>query len=164
MLLSFKKQFIEPINNGLKVHTIREDKHRRFEPGREIQFGANVRTKSYFQFYSATCESIQRIIIWPATRRVFVLNDGGHELDEHDINRLAENDGFATVEDFWKWFNGPVFIGFIIGWDKATIYPYDNRDDYYDYECCVEPEMLSRCPDRMNLLKFIMNRYPDFEI
>lgn len=38
MILSFKKQFLDPIITGSKIHTIRADKPNRWKPGNKIHF------------------------------------------------------------------------------------------------------------------------------
>lgn len=122
MILGFKKQFEQKIIEGSKIHTIREDPHDRWKPGKEIHFATGVRTKNYNEFRKGVCISVQRIKIfrlggeaiihigdnitlfrplfrqWPEQMRVFV-----------------KNDGFDSVEDFLKWFNKD-FDGKIIHW------------------------------------------------
>ena len=63
MILSFKPQFNDKIIKGIKIHTIREDKHNRWKPGRTIQFANGIRTKNYKQFFEGECKSIQPIKI-----------------------------------------------------------------------------------------------------
>lgn len=47
MILGFKPQFVQPIIDRTKIHTIREDKHNRWVPGKVIHMATGVRTKSY---------------------------------------------------------------------------------------------------------------------
>jgi len=63
MVLGFEQQFVEPILSGTKIHTIREDKHNRWKPGRSIQMATGVRTKNYNQFNEDECVSVQEIKI-----------------------------------------------------------------------------------------------------
>ncbi len=116
MILSFKPQFVIPILQNTKVHTIREDKHNRYGNGRYIQMATGVRTKNYNCFCEAYCISTQKIYINHA-REIFI---DGNIISPIHIIRLALNDGFESVEDFWKWFDKP-FQGKIIHW---TDYKY----------------------------------------
>lgn len=63
MILGFNPRFKKPINNGLKIHTIRLDKHNRWCAGKQIHFATGVRTKSYDNFKKALCTSVQYISI-----------------------------------------------------------------------------------------------------
>jgi len=120
MILGFKKQFVEKINNGTKIHTIREDKHDRWKVGREIQMATGVRSRNYNQFNHGICWAIQTIEITHLPGRVEVLVDGrfigGSELDE-----LARNDGFKGRFEFFEWFNSD-FKGKIIHWTENFKY------------------------------------------
>lgn len=58
MILSFKKQFSEPILKGTKIHTIREDKPNRWKPGNKIHFANGVRTQNYNCFKESVCISV----------------------------------------------------------------------------------------------------------
>ena len=112
MILGFNPRFPEKIKKGIKVHTIREDKHNRWKAGMKIHFATGVRTKNYNQFMEGVCTGIQQIIIKP--KQAFILIDN-HILDEEEIKILAKNDGFDNTEGFWKWFNKD-FSGKIIHW------------------------------------------------
>ena len=115
MILGFKKQFVEPILAGTKIHTIREDKHRRWKVGNKIQFATGVRTKKYKQFSEKVCTGIQRIEMkW--TNEIDMIC----KIDEIDIigiefSKLSRNDGFPFVYEFLNWFSKD-FTGVIIHW------------------------------------------------
>lgn len=123
MILGFTKQFrvngkvkntyfVEKIKKGIKLHTIREDYTERWKQGNKIHFATGVRTGLYNQFHSGTCTGIQSIEI--ADRTVFI---SGKRID--DIEELAINDGFDSVDDFWAWFDVYTpFIGKIIHWSN----------------------------------------------
>ena len=129
MILGFKPQFKEPILNGTKIHTIREDKNNRWHFGKLIQFATGVRTKNYHCFKEGVCFGTQRIEIKHQAGFVEVFIDGVHfgEIYHHglddiyeytvDLINLAKNDGFENIEDFFKWFNKD-FKGKIIHWTK----------------------------------------------
>lgn len=104
-----------------KLHTIRADTKNRWKPGNKIHPIINNRTKDRFQFApTLVCKSVQEIEIkwfneWdetPLGRQVLIFIDG--ELFT-DIERLAFNDGFDSVEAFYQWFKED-FKGKIIHW------------------------------------------------
>lgn len=96
-----------------KIHTIREDKKNRWRRGNKIHFVVNNRTKNRFQFAPILeAQSIQIIEIRGAL--IYVDNK---QLNESEINSLAINDGFKSVEDFFKWFQSD-FTGKIIHWSN----------------------------------------------
>ena len=119
MILSFKKQFKKKILNGDKIHTIREDKKRRWKSGKKIHFATGVRTKKQKQFKEGVCLSVQRLQICPTcvALRVWV---GDRWLQAQEIEVLARNDGFKNAKEFFKWFDKD-FDGVLIHW---TNYKY----------------------------------------
>ncbi len=135
MILGFKPQFKQPILNGTKIHTIREDKTNRWKVGKEIHFATGVRTKQYECFKQGICKGVQTIelqyfdkhcsdlhyqIVVDGIVRKFEIFINGFPADWRKIGLLVKNDGFATKEDFFRWFNKD-FIGKIIHW---TDYKY----------------------------------------
>lgn len=128
MILSFDQQFRDKILSGSKKHTIREDKHSRWETGRVIQMATGARTKEYDQFCEAVCVSVQDIEIKYIDNRgaVKIIVDGKElgvwhrfmpqkTIHAHAILMLAINDGFEGVSEFLNWFNRD-FKGKIIHW------------------------------------------------
>lgn len=117
MILSFKHQFVLPILQGNKIHTIRKDPHNRWTPGKHIHFATGVRTSKYNCFYEAKCKSIQRIEIYPDIRKVYILRENVPVLDltSQQIDQLADNDGFNSTKKFWEWFSKD-FSGVLIHW------------------------------------------------
>ena len=104
MILAFKEQFITPIIKLQKIHTIREDKHDRWEAGKTIHAATGVRTPRYFNFAKFPCVSTQKISM--------INNDFGKavwidnvKLTRHGIEQLAKNDGFPSSKEFWEWFS-----------------------------------------------------------
>lgn len=114
-----------------KFHTIREDKKDRWKVGSKIHFVVNNRTKDRFQFAPVLqVKSIQKIEFIPTWergegRRTMIIIDGlRHGTFWHDIKvlvggryvleadgfgesegcKLAKNDGFDTLDDFFKFF------------------------------------------------------------
>lgn len=117
MVIGFKPQFVEPILKGIKVHTIREDNHNRWQAGMKMHMATGVRTKNYKQFAEKICTGNRRIIIEPEKKQVSICVNSTQikYFNEQGIETLAKNDGFNSVDDFWKWFNKP-FFGKLIYW------------------------------------------------
>lgn len=133
MILGFKKQFVQKIIDGEKIHTIREDKTRRWRYGMDIHFATGVRTKQYNQFYRSRCKKVDEIeILWNRFVKVdfnspspscimidkenyFSVRVNGCELNYDEVCSLAKNDGFENVGEFAKWFSSD-FKGRIIYW------------------------------------------------
>jgi hypothetical protein len=118
MILGFKKQFVEPIMAGTKIHTIREDKTDRWYPGTQIHMATGVRTKHYNCFSDQfKCVSTQRIFMtlgW----NLEITVDFDSYLYNADKLRLIANDGL-TYDEFIKWFfpgDKDEFSGTIIHW------------------------------------------------
>lgn len=125
MILSFKQQFKVPILEGAKIHTIRNDKSNRWRTGKKIHFATGVRTKYYDQFFEGECVSTQDIEINVYRDNVVgtcmvIIIDGRIIKDLKEISRLATNDGFVNIKEFYSWFNKS-FKGKIIHW---TDYKY----------------------------------------
>lgn len=130
MIAGFNRQFesvLPIVGDGSKQHTIREDKHRRWRPGLIIHMAFGVRTKNYNCFCDKyTCKSIQEIkIVYHLTGypmapvieifiggKLFYRSDG---FGRSNIKKLAKNDGFDSVDDFFKWFDKD-FSGVIVHW------------------------------------------------
>jgi len=139
MILSFKKQFPwgEPTNfkekilSGTKIHSIRDDKTARWKPGMQIHMAYGVRTKFYECFNKNNCKSKQYIYIVNNEKirmvgiddspngpgDLFYMNnlESGDEAMRINVEILAKNDGFDSVDDFFKWFHSD-FKGVIIHW------------------------------------------------
>lgn len=124
MILGFKPQFVQPILNGTKKHTIREDKNNRWKVGNSIQMATGVRTKNYYEFNNGVCKAIQKIQIkWTPYdpdslqgRSVRVFIDGKDVTMKDDIiDALVVNDGFESRLEFFTWFSDN-FEGKIIHW------------------------------------------------
>lgn len=118
MILGFKIEakgkatgFVEKINSGQKIHTMRIDYNNRWRPGTIIHFATGVRTKYYKQFKEGKCISYQWVTLFPNDRRAMISNGGGkslldqYSMSDYQIQQLAINDGFDTVDDFWDWFS-----------------------------------------------------------
>jgi len=124
MVIGFNKQFPDKITEGTKKHTIREDKHDRWNAGMIMHMATGVRTKNYKCFKVDSCTGTQKIIIihYPHKASVYVDNKlVGHyskifEVTKYlNLKKLAKNDGFDSTVDFFKWFNTN-FTGKLIHW------------------------------------------------
>ena len=103
MILTFKKRFIEPILNGIKIHTIRLDPHNRWKIGMQIQMYSGSRfSKDYKKFNDAECMNVQKIEI--NYNGIYI--DNMKPLTEvNDQIELFINDGFVSAQEFHKFFN-----------------------------------------------------------
>ena len=103
-----------------KLHTMREDPHDRWKPGTKIHFAVGIRTKNYFRFAPVLeCVSMQTVVIkeWAMCSsdqcyqtkdsRVWTIDVDGIRLKTTEIEELSVNDGFESMEQFFKWFNKP---------------------------------------------------------
>lgn len=112
-----------------KLHTIREDKHDRWHAGRLIHPVVNNRSKNQFQFAPAfPCVSTQEIEVrhyshetWCEPEminaeyydkkcgcnmeRYYNVIVDGKMLKTDEVIKLSKNDGFASTNDFFSWFN-----------------------------------------------------------
>jgi hypothetical protein len=112
----FSKQNVTP-----KFHTIREDKNDRWKAGTKIDFFINCRQKNMFRFAPVLpVVSVQKIeIAWynkkPEWYKNVTVSVDGFSLNRTKIVELAQNDGFDSVEDFFRYFDKD-FKGKIIHW------------------------------------------------
>ena len=129
MILGFQQERVPKILSGTKIHTIREDKHRRWKTGRKIHFATGVRTKNYNQFKLGFCVSVQTITMDFRVYPVPFIVDG-KLLSTVDKLRLVENDGFDNYFDLFNFFGKPYdyfFSGVIIHW---TSFKYHKKSGF----------------------------------
>jgi len=121
MVLGFKSQFVKPILEGTKIHTIREDKNDRWKAGNKIHFATGVRTKDYCMFKLDKCVSVQRFEIrypeleFPSGK---TFNQPKILVDGIWVNmfKIALNDGFNNHIELLDFFKNRPFKGKIIHW------------------------------------------------
>jgi len=102
MILSFKPQFKPLILNGSKVHSIRPDKHKRWQPGKKIHFATGMRTKNYECFKMSECVSVQDIELKLYRSGLFLISiDGKLPLHIEPAQQLAKNDGFESIKEMY---------------------------------------------------------------
>lgn len=120
--------FIEKIENGTKIHTIRRGERwsKAFDRSKDngqllIQHSTGVRTKAFKTVFVHRVVSVQKVVIDVKDGNMCeleVIIDGKHLMN---LQELAWNDGFDNLFAFCSWFgrdietNGP-FIGEIIHW------------------------------------------------
>jgi len=129
MILTFSKtEFVNRIKNGMKVHTIRVDKHNRWKIGMKIHFwlgnpkNNRGKTKSY-QFGVGEVLRIEFITMLFANnedwQQDFVkIGEDIILITKDELNALAENDGFDNWEQMKNWFENSdnKYVGKIIFW------------------------------------------------
>ena len=111
-----------PMMDGLnvppKLHTIRLDPHNRWRPGMKIHPVINNRSENRFQFApTMLCMSTHRIDVVRKCNDIDVgwIYVDGKPITGDKIIKLAINDGFDSVEDFFNYFNKD-FTGKLIHW------------------------------------------------
>lgn len=104
-----------------KLHTLREDPHDRWKAGRKIEMvyrGAGYKIIDHFNKgipELEKCVSVQKIEIkFKLNGSAMVVYVDGKPTS---IEQLSRNDGFNTVEDFFRWFNTD-WSGKIIHWSN----------------------------------------------
>jgi hypothetical protein len=123
---------IQSDNNEIpKLHTIRNDQHKRWKEGMEIHFCTGVRTKQMDNFAMGACKSVQEIEIWYLSGNGAYPKDiiiDGRRLEYKEINEVVLNDGFKNGGNFLKYFRSsaeyedspkgdyPVYRGRLIHW------------------------------------------------
>lgn len=131
MVIGFKQQFVQPILDGTKINTIREDANRRWKPGIMMHMATGIRSKYYKCFKETPCISTERIFMTlDYTLHISIGWNNSRELYIPDKEILAKNDGFENFrafEDYWYPIiskNDGLFSGRIIHW---TDYRYDKE-------------------------------------
>jgi hypothetical protein len=131
MLLTFSKTTFETlIKEGVKVHTIRDDKHNRWKVGNSIQFwlGNPRNTRAANKPYQFGTGIVSRVDV---IRMDFAnLEDWQNDVvhigeniklkSQQELDALSVNDGFQNWAQMKQWFVNPdgVYVGKIIFWDK----------------------------------------------
>lgn len=111
MVIGFKPQFVKPILDGTKIHTMRSDKKERWKPRMQMHMATGVRTRRYWNFNTTPLISTQFIYIgykYKHFPRIFLLEKKSFYYVK--VRRLSpgllwRNDGFSSPEAFFQWFN-----------------------------------------------------------
>jgi hypothetical protein len=105
MVLGFKEQFKKPISDGSKIHSIRDDKSRRWKAGMLIQMATGIRTSNYHCFNSSHyCVSVQDVFMSFDGSRLDVSIDGKEIFGGFEREQFAKNDGFESYAALSQWF------------------------------------------------------------
>jgi hypothetical protein len=123
MILGFKHQFVEPIDLGIKKHSLREDPTGRWIKDRKIHYATDVRTTNMNIWRVGVCTGVQKIEISHFFSNKGTVNElhvvnihvDGRKLNQSEINQLAINDGFPDFDSFLEWFNSD-WSGKIVHW------------------------------------------------
>lgn len=125
MILAFDQRFKQPILDGIKIHTIREDKPNRWKEGMPIHMATGVRTKKYDCFMTKKCTGVQPIEIYAPTEYIHnrIVKINGRKLAETEVKQFLLHDGFDSLLDFWLWLDhrmniGTFYSGKIIHWTE----------------------------------------------
>jgi hypothetical protein len=124
-LLNFKKQFVDPIRQGTKHHTIRAMRKIPVKKGDKLYLYCGCRQKGAFRILPEpqTCTVVEEIKIRSLVGDVEIVIDGW-KLSEDEMQRLARADGFENLSlfyHFWQVNHGDPqghvdFTGQIIHW------------------------------------------------
>ena len=118
MLLTYSNHRFPPlIKEGIKIHTIREDRHDRWKPGMDIHHwmhNPRNRSKNPFPFLPEIHRLVSKQIISIEPQIQMVRIDGRY-LSMNVIDELAFNDGLENRRVFLKWFTQS-FSGYILHW------------------------------------------------
>lgn len=111
--LNFKKQFIEPIESGDKIHTIRAKRQdgRDPRPGQTLFLYFGQRTKHCQKLAEKPCKRVRDIKLQLTANTMTVTIDGERLNPAHKF-LFARADGFdgrwtKMHEFFWKYYGGP---------------------------------------------------------
>lgn len=132
---SFKREFIQPIQDRVKPHTLRGLRRRHARPGEQMQLFYAMRTKACRRIGVATCDRFQWVHL--NFRSVMPIYIGDCLQVDGRIERIAElrpieavdafaiSDGFDNIESmarFWRdQHDVTEWQGFLIGWDVTTL-------------------------------------------
>ena len=99
-------RFIEKYFEGMKIHSIREDKHNRWKQGMMIHITTGSRTKNYECHAETWCDGVQPIQILfyhkgPPGIHIWIED---RKLTMEEMETLALNDGFNDLGEFFNWF------------------------------------------------------------
>jgi len=98
---NFKPQFVEPILNKSKPHTIRMPRKNPTEAGDRIYMYTGLRTKQAKKFAESIVVAVLPIIIYSYSG--FIRKDGILFKDD-EVIALARNDGFPSPREFFDFF------------------------------------------------------------
>jgi hypothetical protein len=126
-VLNFQSSFAPLVESGQKPHTIRA---RRTDgrdplPGDMLHLYTGLRTKTARLLRREPCQYAIEVTIQPSAGNVHHILLGGKPMEQHEIDALAEVDGFKNATDFVQYFGktyGLPFTGLLIGWEPIPAY------------------------------------------
>ena len=111
------------ILSGEKSHTIRARRKRPFRVGDRLYLKTGQRTQYCRSLGETICTQVDHIRIYADSQEVII---NGKLLCQDEIEILAKNDGFESVDEFYEYF-GPRynydFEGQLIWWNPKNISP-----------------------------------------
>jgi hypothetical protein len=125
MLLTFSKpEFVNLIRQGIKICTIRQDRHHRWKAGMKIHFWMhnprNVKLNPY-PFGHGKVAMVEPISLYFRDDR-YSGADGEMVTRQAELDLMAIHDGFSTWQEMKKWFNRDEFHGRLITWKDCEWY------------------------------------------
>lgn len=90
------------IITGKKKHTMRDDRPKRWRTGMKIHHHVG-RYKRHRMFHEGVCTGVQMVVL-VLTKKGFFVSIDRVRMKVAQIDSLARNDGFETVEDMINWF------------------------------------------------------------
>jgi hypothetical protein len=119
MLLTFSKtEFEHLIKSGIKIFTIRQDRHNRWKEGMKIHFWMhnprNIKMDPY-PFGQGIVASVEPILLLLKENRIIIGEN--QEIDSASrLDQLAVCDGFKNWQEMKQWFQYDEFEGKLIAW------------------------------------------------
>ena len=110
MNINYKKEMERALASGVKLHTIRQKPIAVGTMMNHIVYPYHKKERRCV--LSNFCTSIQTVVINPSLK---IIEVDGKRLSDFDTERVAKNDGFTSMDDFWSFFNEP-YQGMIIHW------------------------------------------------
>ncbi|GJD55206.1 hypothetical protein [Methylobacterium dankookense] len=136
---SFKRQFMQPIRERVKPHTLRDfrrGRSRHARPGEQLQLYVGMRTSSCELIGRAVCDRFQSVSLDFSAPNPIVLTDlvevgfstfeaAGEPQAVRAVDSFAVSDGFEDIEAmarFWRdTHDTSIWQGCLIGWDVTTL-------------------------------------------
>jgi hypothetical protein len=126
-LLNFQAQFVPLVESGAKPHTIRACRvdGRDPLPGDTLHLYTGLSTKAARLLRREPCQYTVEVTIQPSAGNVHHVLLGGKPVGQHEIEVLANVDGFKSATEFVQFFEkmyGLPFTGLLIGWEPMPVY------------------------------------------
>lgn len=101
MVISFNTRFVEPIQKGSKIHTIRKDDKNRWKPGMTMHMYTGGRfSKEYREFAKKECVSTQEIFMTYYNGLLEITVDDTYLFGHQERTNFAISDGFESWDAF----------------------------------------------------------------